>query len=63
MVEKKAAGKAMVSWDPSQQEMAGGGIRAHMPHIALSTPLPLRRNVEERITSLGPVSHAKTHRL
>ena len=62
-VEKKAAGRAMVSWDPSQQEVPGSGIRAHMPHVALSTPLPLRRDVEERITSLGPVCQAGAHRL
>lgn len=49
----------VVSWDPRQQ---GGtprddAIRAHMPALALSTPLPLGRDVEERITSLGPVRH------
>ena len=48
-----------MSWDPSQQ---GGtplddAIQAHMPAVALSTPLPLGRDVEERITSLGPVRH------
>ncbi len=32
-----------------------GGIPARMPRVALSQPLPLARDVEERITSLGPV--------
>ncbi len=30
-------------------------IPAYMPRVALSTPLPLSRDVEDRITSLGPV--------
>jgi hypothetical protein len=30
-------------------------IPAFMPRVALSTPLPLSRDVEDRITSLGPV--------
>ena len=46
----------VVSWDPSQQGSPDDCIRAHMPQVALSTPLPLRRDVEERITSLGPAS-------
>lgn len=33
-----------------------GGIPAFIPRVALSTPLPLSRDVEDRITSLGPVN-------
>lgn len=51
-----AGSNGMVSWDPSQQGTPDDCIRAHMPQVALSAPLPLRRDVEERITSLGPAS-------
>lgn len=47
-----AGGKIGVSWDPNQQASAEGSIRAKG---AFSTHLPLTRDVEERITSLGPV--------
>ena len=53
-------GKGMVSWDPSQQGTPDDCI-LHMPQVALSTPLPLRRDVEERITSLGPASWPPPH--
>ena len=53
-----AGRKGIVSWDPSQQGSPGDCIRAHMPQVALSTPLPLRRDIEERITSLGPASYS-----
>ena len=33
----------------------GDRIPARMPRVALSQPLPLSRDVEARITSLGPV--------
>ena len=46
----------VVSWDPIQEGSPNDCIRAHMPQVALSAPLPLRRDVEERITSLGPAS-------
>lgn len=36
-------------------------IPAYMPRVALSTPLPLSRDIEDRITSLGPVRHPKAH--
>jgi len=36
-------------------------IPAYMPRVALSTPLPLSRDIEDRITSLGPVRQPKVH--
>jgi len=51
-----AGGKGAVSWDPNQEGSPDDCIRAHIPRVLLSTPLPLRRDIEERITSLGPAS-------
>ena len=38
MMETKAGGKAMVSWNPSQQETAGSSSTPHAAHCALHTP-------------------------